>query len=188
MTCALVVRGVGAIRGIWQEGDMIKPMIASALTISACLFSAPAIAKWHAANSAVETAAKEPRIAAVLAAADRMDQAILARDAEAFGSFFEAGALVNSPYNTIATREIAVGRIRNGMIDYTSLERTIEHAVTRGDHEVILMGEETYTPIHSSQFAGQTLRRRTTELWSDVNGSPKLVLRQATVVSVATKP
>jgi hypothetical protein len=167
---------------------MIRPVIAIALTTIACLSSAPAIAKWRAANSEVANAAKRPRIAAVLTAADRMDNAILARDAEAFGSFFEAGALVNSPYNTVATRDIAVGRIRNGMIDYTSLERTIEYAVTRGDHEVILMGEETYTPVHSSQFAGQTLRRRTTELWSDASGSPKLVLRQATIVSVATKP
>ena len=167
---------------------MIKPMIAIALTATAYVSSAPAIAKWRSANLAVAAAAKEPRIAAVLAAADRMDEAILARDADAFGSFFEAGALVNSPYNTVATREIAVGRIRNGMIDYTSLERTIEYAVTRGDHEVILMGEETYMPVHNSQFAGQTLRRRTTELWSDASGSPKLVLRQATIVSVATKP
>ena len=167
---------------------MIKPKIAIALTAIACLSSAPAIAKWRAATPAVAAAAKEPRIAAVLAATERMDEAILARDAEAFGSFFEPSALVNSPYNTVATREIAVGRVRNGMIDYTSLERTIESAVTRGDHEVILMGEETYTPVHSSQFAGKILRRRTTELWSDASGSPKLVLRQATIVSVATKP
>lgn len=167
---------------------MNKSVPAFALAAIALLAPSSVFAGWRPATPAVAAAAKEPRIAAVLAAAERMDAAILARDAEAFGAFFEPDALVNSPYNTVATREIAVGRIRNGMIDYTSLERTIETAVTRGEHEVILMGEEVYTPIHRSQYAGQKLRRRTTELWSDASGSPKLVLRQATIVSVATKP
>jgi len=167
---------------------MIKPIQMIALAGVAFGVSTPAVGKWRAATPEVAIAAKEPRIAAVLAATERMDDAIISRDAEAFGSFFELGALVNSPYNTVATRDIAIGRIRNGMIDYTSLERSLEYAVTRGDHDVILMGEELYTPVHSSQYAGQTLRRRTTELWSDVSGSPKLVLRQATIVSVATKP
>lgn len=161
---------------------MLKPATAAL----ALLAASPAPAAWHAANPAVALAARTPRIAAALAATERMDAAILAHDAAAFGAAFEPGALVNSPYNSIATREMAVDRIRNGMIDYTGLERRIEHAATRGAHDVILMGEETYTPVRASQFAGTTLRRRVTELWSDATGTPRLVLRQATIISVAT--
>jgi hypothetical protein len=56
-------------------------------TIGALLFvSAPASASWRAANPEVAAAARTPRIAAALAAADKMDRAILTRDAKSFSS------------------------------------------------------------------------------------------------------
>ncbi|QMW22034.1 nuclear transport factor 2 family protein [Sandaracinobacteroides saxicola] len=158
----------------------------AALTAAGIILAgaAPALANWKAANATVEAAAKDPVIAAVLAATVRMDEAILKRDAEAFGGLFDPAAVVNSPYNNVATRDMAMQRIRNGMIDYTSLERSIEFAARRGAHDVILMGEERYTPVGVSQYAGQVLRRRTSELWSNESGGWKLVLRQATVIKV----
>ena len=52
------------------------------------LMATPASASWRAANPEVEVAAQSPRIAAALAAADRMDRAILARDAKEFSAIF----------------------------------------------------------------------------------------------------
>jgi ketosteroid isomerase-like protein len=110
-----------------------------------------------------------------------MDTAILARDAHAFSAVFADDAVVNNPFNRIARKADAERNLATGLIDYTTLERTIEYAATRGDHDVVLMGEEVLTPARKAKFAGETIRRRTTEVWSDESGTWKLSLRQATV-------
>lgn len=145
------------------------------------LTSAPTSASWKAANPAVEAAARTPRIAAALAAADRMDRAILSRDAKEFSGMFADDAVVNNPFNRIARKQDAERNFATGLIDYTTLERRIEYAATRGDHDVVLMGEEVLTPIGRAKFAGEKIRRRTTEVWTDVSGQWKLAIRQATI-------
>lgn len=141
----------------------------------------PALASWRAANAEVAAAARAPRIAAALAAAERMDQAILARDAKAFSAVFADDAVVNNPYNRIARKADAERNLATGLIDYTSLERTIEYAAERGGRDVVLMGEEVLTPVRKAKFAGEKIRRRTTEIWTDASGEWKLVIRQATI-------
>jgi ketosteroid isomerase-like protein len=148
------------------------------------LMSAPASASWRAANAQVEAAARTPRIAAALAAADRMDRAILARDAREFSAVFADDAVVNNPFNRIARKKDAERNLATGLIDYTTLERSIEYAAARGDHDVVLMGEETLTPIRKAKLAGKKIRRRTTEVWTDVDGQWKLAIRQATIYHV----
>ena len=151
-------------------------------TIGALLFmSAPVFASWRAANPEVAAAARTPRIAAALAAADKMDRAILTRDAKGFSSVFADDAVVNNPFNRIARKKDAERNLATGLIDYTTLERSIEYAATRGDHDVVLMGEEVLTPIRKAKFAGEKIRRRTTEVWTDASGSWKLAIRQATI-------
>ena len=144
------------------------------------LASAPPTS-WRAANPEVEAAARAPRIAAALAAADRMDRAILARDADAFSEVFADDAVVNNPFNRIARKKDAERNLATGLIDYTSLERSIEYAATRGEHDVVLMGEEVLTPVRKAKFAGEKIRRRTTEVWTDASGEWKLAIRQATI-------
>ncbi len=141
----------------------------------------PASASWVAANNDVQTATKIPHIAEALTAADRMDQAILARDSKKFGDSFADDAVVNNPFNRIARKADAIKNIETGLINYTSLTRSIEYAAERGDHEVILMGEETLTPIGKAKFAGETIKRRTTEIWTNISGEWKLAVRQATI-------
>ena len=145
------------------------------------LMSTPASAKWRAANAEVEAAARTPRIAAALAAAERMDRAILTRDPKAFSAVFADDAVVNNPFNRIARKKDAERNLATGLIDYTTLERSIEYAATRGDHDVVLMGEEVLTPVRKAKFAGEKIRRRTTEIWTDVSGQWKLAIRQATI-------
>ncbi len=143
--------------------------------------ASPAAASWQAANPAVQAAARTPRVAAALAATERMDRAILTRDAREFSAVFADDAVVNNPFNRIARKADAERNLATGLIDYTSLERVIEYAAERGEHDVVLMGEEVLTPVGKAKFAGEKIRRRTTEVWSDASGQWKLSLRQATI-------
>ena len=143
----------------------------------------PAAAEWRATTPAAEASVKTPRIAAALEATMRFDKAILSKDAAVFESMFADDAVVNNPFNRIARKQDAVDNLRTGLIDYTSLDRSVEYAATRGEHEVVLMGEETLTPVGKARFAGKHVRRRTTEIWTDVTGSWQLSLRQATIYS-----
>ena len=143
--------------------------------------AAPAAASWHAATPQVAETLRQPRIAAALVAVSAMDKAILAHDIDGFGAVFADDAVVNNPFNRIARKADALNNLRTGLIDYTSLERSIEYAAERGAHEVVLMGEERLTPVGKAKFAGKTVRRRTTEVWTDVGGSWKLAIRQATI-------
>jgi ketosteroid isomerase-like protein len=155
--------------------------MACAILGAAVLAAAPASAGWRAANAEVAVAARTPRIAAALAAAERMDKAILTRDAVAFSAVFADDAVVNNPFNRIARKSDAERNLATGLIDYTTLERSIEYAATRGAHDVVLMGEETLTPVRKAKFAGEQVKRRTTEIWSDESGDWKLAIRQATI-------
>ena len=146
------------------------------------LFAASsAYASWKPANAAVAETCKQPRIAGALAATERMDAAILSHDVPAFSAIFDDDAVVNNPFNVIARKADAENNLRTGKIDYTSLQRTIEYAATRGEHDVVLMGEESLTPVNKARFAGKQVRRRTTEIWTDASGEWKLAVRQATV-------
>lgn len=148
-----------------------------------CVAAIPVRAGWRATTPTAEKAVKTPRIAAALEAAMRFDKAILAKDIKVFESMFSDDAVVNNPFNRIATKQDAVNNLRTGLIDYTSLERSVEYAAMRGEHEVALMGEELLTPVGKARFAGKHVRRRTTEIWTDVTGSWQLSLRQATIYS-----
>jgi ketosteroid isomerase-like protein len=147
------------------------------------LMAFPMRAEWRATTPAAETSVKIPRIAAALSAAMRLDKAILSKDVSAFESMFSDDAVVNNPFNRVATKQDAVHNLRTGLIDYTSLDRSVEYAAIRGTHEVVLMGEEALTPVGKARFAGKRVRRRTTEIWTDVTGSWRLSLRQATIYS-----
>ena len=141
----------------------------------------PAAASWRAATADVEAIAKTPRIAEALTATERMDRAILNRNVKEFAAVFTDDAVINNPFNRIARKADAIRNLETGLIDYTSLERTIEYAAERGDHEVILMGEEILTPVGKAKFAGETVKRRTTEIWTKISGEWKLAVRQATI-------
>ncbi len=147
------------------------------------MLSLPANAAWHAANTQAQEAVKNPRIAAVLEVAMRFDEAILAHDVTVFGNTFTEDAVVNNPFNKIARKSDAISNLNTKLIDYTSLDRSIEYAATRGAHDVVLMGEETLTPVGKARFAGKHLRRRTTEVWTDESGQWQLAIRQATIYS-----
>ncbi|MBX7459728.1 nuclear transport factor 2 family protein [Qipengyuania huizhouensis] len=145
------------------------------------LATTPASASWRAANAEVEAAAKTPRIAGALEATERMDRAILERDKDAFSAIFAEDAVVNNPFNRIARKSDAEQNLETGLIHYETLERTIEYAAARGDHDVVLMGVEVLTPVGKARFAGEKISRRTTEVWTNESGEWKLAIHQATI-------
>jgi hypothetical protein len=60
----------------------------------------------------------------------------------------------------------------------------IEFVEARGD-SVVLMGEETVTPVSATRDAGKTVRRRFTDVYRRAEDSRWfLTIRQATNVSV----
>lgn len=150
------------------------------LLAMALLAPSAAQADWQAANATATEAAKNPRIAAVLAMANAMDAAIIAGDVAGFGALFADDAVINNPFNQIADRTEAMRKLKVGLIGTASLHRSIEYAATRGAHDVVLMGEETMVPAAPAGGAGIAMRRRTTEIWTDSGGSWKLAIRQAT--------
>lgn len=156
-------------------------MLRGCLLLTLLSLALPARADWRATTPAAQKAVTTPRIAAALEATKRFDKAILSKDVRVFESMFADDAVVNNPYNKIATKQDAVNNLKTGKIDYTSLERSVEYAAVRGEHEVVLMGEESLTPVGKARFAGKHVRRRTTEIWSDASGAWQLCLRQATI-------
>lgn len=140
-----------------------------------------ASADWRATTPQAQAAARQPRIAAAIEAAARLDEAVLRKDVATFASLLADDAVIHNPFNRVVGKADAVRNMQAGLIDYASLERAIDYAAERGDHEVLLMGEEALAPLGQAKFAGKTVRRRTTELWTDADGRWRLVLRQATI-------
>ena len=154
------------------------------LLLAACtLFVFPASAGWRATTPAAEQAVKVPRIAAALEAVVRFEAAIIAKDETTFASLFADDAVINNPFNKVATKAIALKNMRTGLIDYTTLERSIEYAAVLGSNEVVFMGEEILTPVGKAKFADKRVRRRTTEIWTNASGRWQLSVRQATIYS-----
>jgi ketosteroid isomerase-like protein len=147
------------------------------------LLAVPASAGWRATTPQAKESVNTPRVAAALEAATRFDDAILKKDSAVFESLFADDAVINNPFNKIARKADALNNLRTGLIDYTSLDRSIEYAAVRGEHEVLLMGEETLTPVGNAKFANKHVRRRTTEIWTDESGTWQLLVRQATIYS-----
>ncbi len=161
-------------------------MTRSTLFAAAALlaFAAPAHAEWTAANAAVAQAAKNPRVAAALDAATRVDNSVVTGDKAAFLSIFTPETRVNNPGNIMSDRAMVERIFASGAISYEYLRRSIEYAAPRRDDEVVLMGQETLKPRAGAPNAGKIVRRRFTDLWRLDNGTWKLSLRQATIISV----
>lgn len=153
------------------------------LFVALSVLTVPASAGWRATTPEAQESVKTPRIAAALEATTRFDDAILKKDSVVFESLFADDAVINNPFNKIARKTDALNNLKTGLIDYTSLDRSIEYAALRGEHEVLLMGEETLTPVGKAKFANKHVRRRTTEIWTDASGTWRLSVRQATIYS-----
>lgn len=147
------------------------------------LAAAPVDVRMTAASPAASAALQHPRVAAALDARMKIQSALVAGKSEAFGSGFTPDAVVNSPFNNVATAAEAARRSRAGALDYKYIHTSIEYAAPRRNDEVIFLGEETYEYAAGMPQAGKILRRRFTDLYRKVDGKWLRSLRQATIVS-----
>ena len=109
--------------------------------------------------------------------------AVLTADLSTLEKFWADDFTVNGPNNEIVKGKTNILElVKSGIIAYTSFEREHEAVLLYGD-TAILMGLETVKPKGNSPFAGQTLRRRFTNIWMKQNGQWHLIARQATIIS-----
>jgi hypothetical protein len=89
---------------------------------------------------------------------------------------------VNNPQNQISRgRKEVLDRVRSGLLGYSSFVREIESVGLYGD-TVVVMGLEKVTATGNNPRAGQTLRRRYTNVWMKRKGAWVLAVRHANVI------
>jgi ketosteroid isomerase-like protein len=136
------------------------------------------------ASEEVAISAKDPVIAAALAARARLDAGFAAQDVEAVAALSAPNLIVNTPVNRVARLEQVIGFFKAGRMNYESVDVTIEGLDGRGDH-VVIMGEEVVRPKEGVPNAGRTVRRRFTDVWhKQPDGAWRLSIRHATITSV----
>jgi ketosteroid isomerase-like protein len=112
--------------------------------------------------------------------------AILRKDFGALDELCAKDFTVNNPRGEISKGNEAVKElIRSGVINYASFLREIEVILIHGK-TIIIMGHETLVPNENSPQAGQTVRRRYTNIWMKRNGKWLLTARHASVIPEKT--
>lgn len=126
--------------------------------------------------------------AAVRALDDQARVAVLNRDVAALERLWSEELVVNAPNNQVVRGKRAVldDFLRAGIINFSSFEREIEFMRVDGDF-VTIMGLETLRARTDSPAnglrAGQTTRRRATNIWRREGGTWRLYIRHANVIA-----
>lgn len=110
--------------------------------------------------------------------------AILNGDTNTLKQVWAPEFLVNNPRNDIsANRDAVLKTQKSGMIDYSSFERVIEQIQLQKDI-VITMGHETFVSRNDipGAKAGQTYKRRFTNIWMKKKGKWQQIARHASII------
>ena len=108
--------------------------------------------------------------------------AVLASDVSALTKYCAEDLVVNAPNNQVVMgRESVLTKVRAGILDYASFECDVEAVEVYGD-VAVLMGLETVKPRGKAPLAGQTVRRRFTNIWLMRDGRWQLTARQSTII------
>ena len=96
-------------------------------------------------------------------------KAVLEKDEKAITRYFTKDSVTNNPRNglTIGSDGI-IQAARANVIDYRSFERVIESIQVLGN-TVVIMGHETVVMNGNGGNAGETIRRRYTNVWMKTN-------------------
>jgi len=108
--------------------------------------------------------------------------AVLAGDTATLERLWSGTMIVNNPQSSIsADRGVVLGLVRNGLIRYSSFERTIEAIRFDGDIAIV-MGAELVAPVGDAPHAGQTVHRRFTNIWRRKGTAWEMIARHANVI------
>ena len=144
---------------------MKKLLITLTLTLSVCFL--------YAQNKDIEDQIKKLEQIEV--------QAVLAKDTVTLKKIWDKNLVVNSPTNIVVLAK--ANPVDRPVMHQprTSFTREVEQIVVRGDI-VFSMGSETLVPSGDLPKAGETVKRRYTNIWMKVDGDWKLVARHANVI------
>jgi ketosteroid isomerase-like protein len=105
--------------------------------------------------------------------------AVLRSDVAALERLWAEDFTVNSPQNRVSQgRKDVLQLVRSGSIKYSSFVREIE-AVRLHGNTAVVMGSEQVTPVGNAPNAGETVRRRYTNIWMNKQGTWLLTARHA---------
>lgn len=118
---------------------------------------------------------------AIRAVEDQERLAVLNRDLESLEHIWSEQLIVNAPGNRVSPdRDVPLGMIGRGLIDYASFDRHIEAVRIDGDIAIV-MGAETIVPQGAAPRAGETIQRRFTHVWKNDGGTWRLIGRHANI-------
>lgn len=110
-------------------------------------------------------------------------EAIHKADTAALSKIWSKDFVVNNPYGQIVTVPEIFAFIREGKIDYATVERIVER-VTVVENIAISMGREIVTPEKATENAGKKVTRQYTNIWIKDKSSWRMVARQATITKI----
>ena len=111
-------------------------------------------------------------------------EAMLKQDTARLQKIWDQDLFVNTPFNRItsSSKEL-LDLVNAGVISFSSFTRDIEKIFIKGN-VAISMGTETVIPIGNNPKAGQTIKRRYTNIWMKQNGTWRLTARHANEICV----
>jgi len=106
-------------------------------------------------------------------------EAMFNQDTVSLQKIWAPDFFVNTPFNriTVSSKEL-FDLVRAGVISFSSFTREIEKIFIKSN-VVISMGIETIVPIGNNPRAGQTIKRRYTNIWMKQEGRWRLTARHA---------
>jgi hypothetical protein len=111
--------------------------------------------------------------------------AVLDGDTAALEELMSEQTIVNNPQNGITPNRAGVlDLIKRGLISYSSFHRRIEAVRFNGDIAIV-MGLEIVVPKGDAPRAGQTVRRRYTNIWKRSGSTWLSIARHANVIAEA---
>ncbi len=104
---------------------------------------------------------------------------MLHQDGTSLQKIWSDDFMVNAPFNrvTLSSAEV-IGLVKKGVIRYSSFTRNIEQILVKKD-VAITMGSEEVIPVGEDPRAGQTIKRRYTNIWIKQKGEWRLTARHA---------
>ena len=109
-------------------------------------------------------------------------KAVLEKDEKAIARYFTPTSVTNNPRNNLPIgSEGIIQAARSNVIDYQSFERVIE-SIQVLQNTVVIMGHETVVMNGKGGNAGETIRRRYSNVWMKRGNRWQIVARHANVI------
>lgn len=110
-------------------------------------------------------------------------QSWVKKDTSMLFQLFSPQLVVNTPLNRCATLQEIKQLTRMGKIDLSYSKKMIEK-ITFINGMAVVMGQDIIKPRGNMKDAGKTVTRRYTDVWEKAQNKWKLIIRQATIISI----